>query len=46
MTGVLILLYALNANGIVPDGCFVAAWILAFIRFAACTVEYFTKPRV
>lgn len=45
MIGVLILLYALNANGIVPVGCFIAAWILACIRFIAVAIEYFTKPR-
>ena len=45
MVALLILLYALNANGIVPDGCFIAAWILAFIRFIVIAIEYVTKPK-
>ena len=45
MVALLILLYALNANGIVPDGCFIAAWILAFIRLIVIAIEYVTKPK-
>ena len=31
MVSTLILLYALNTSGNIPDGCFIAAWVIASI---------------
>ena len=45
MASLLILLYALNANGVVPDGCFIVAWILACLRLVIVAIEHFTKPK-
>ena len=45
MLGTLILLYALNANNVIPDWCFIAAWVLFAMRFIVIAVEHFTKPK-
>ena len=32
MISTLILLYALNSAGTIPQGCFIAAWVLASVE--------------
>ena len=32
MVSTLILLYALNTSGDIPQGCFIAAWVLAAVE--------------
>lgn len=32
MVSTLILLYALNTSGTIPEGCFIAAWVLASVE--------------
>lgn len=34
MISTLILLYALNGAGTIPQGCFIAAWVLASVELA------------
>ena len=43
MISTLILLYALNGAGTIPQGCFIAAWVLASVELVIKTIAGLAK---
>lgn len=43
MISTLILLYALNTSGNIPEGCFIAAWVIASVELVVKTLVGLAK---